>query len=139
LGGRPGLGEHLHSFEIQILDKGKGDTAVTAQSGRFSNVRTRAVQLWKAIKIAGVVVLAGFALFGAGTAYAETRPKEPVDPYAQIRQVSGLAVDIGQEGKPLDGVPDLLVVVTRVTGVLENIDDGTFTLQVEAVTIPPLP
>ena len=127
------------SFEIQIPDKGKGDTAVTAQSDRFSNVRTRAVQFWKVIKIVGYIVFAGLALLGANTAYAETRPKEPVDPYAQIWEISGLAVDIEQEGEPFDGVPDLLIVVTRMTGVLENIDDGTLTLQVEAVTVPPLP
>ena len=133
------MGEHLQSFEIQIPDKGKGEKAVTQESDRFSNVRMRAVQFWKVIKIVGYIVFAGLALLGAMTTYAETRPKVPVDPYAQIRQVSGLAVDVGQEGQPLDGVPDLLVVVTRVTGVLENIDDGTLTLQVEAVTVPPLP
>lgn len=79
----------------------------------------------------GITAVLILALVGASTVYAQV---QPVDEYAQLRRISFLQVDV----PPLDGSPDLTIVVTKVT-VFQNVDDGTFSLLVEGGTTPPLP
>lgn len=106
---------------------------------RFAKMKSRAATVWKWAKRLGVGTVFVFALIGAVTVYAEAQSIEPSDQYVQLRNISGLTIDVSLDGQAPDGVPDILVVVTGVSGVLRDVDKETFTLQVEGVTVPPFP